>query len=677
MMADVPGSLPATAGELLAGAESRAEALLTGVAPVAGTSFVERLRAAWPDLVAAYGAVYGRSGDIEAQLLRLVDLMASRWLARPGDLRALDAERSKRPDWFQAPDMIGYVFYVDRFAGTLRGVLDHLDYLAELGVRYVHMMPLLATREGDNDGGYAVTDYQAVRPDLGTLDDLEEVAAQLRRRGISTCIDLVINHTAAEHEWARRAAAGDQEYGAFYRIYPDRTEPDRWEATLPEVFPATAPGNFTRLPDGRWVWTTFNTWQWDLDWANPRVFFEIIRILLDLANRGIDVFRLDAVAFMWKRLGTNCQNQPEVHHLLRALRACAAIAAPAVIFKAEAIVGPDDLAPYLGVAAPGVATTARVVGAPAVPAGRECDLAYHNSLMVQFWSSLAARDTRLMTHVLAAFPHKPTRAAWGAYLRCHDDIGWAITGEDAATVSWNGAAHRAFLSEFYAGEFRGSFSRGAIFQRNPVTGDSRISGTFASLTGLEQALELGDPAAVDVAIRRILVGHALILGWDGIPLLYMGDEIGLQNDWRFLNEPAHAADNRWLHRPKMDWRGARRRHDPATVQGRIFGGIRRLVVARAGLTQLHAAAPLRVVDVGDSGLFAFVRGQSGESLLAVHNLTERPRGLDGAAFAAAGMGGLRGARDVLDPAARFGPAAPIPMLPYACRWLLTGDGRGK
>ena len=489
-------------------------------------AFIDRLGATWSEFATAFDAVYGDHSGRDAAIEAIVRLMVTRWMARSAELRALDAAREARPDWFQTPDMIGYVFYVDRFAGTLRGVLDHIDYLRDLGVRYVHLMPLLKPRVGDHDGGYAVADYRAVRPDLGTMDDLEVVASHFREQGISTCIDLVINHTAAEHPWALAAAAGDPTYSGYYRIYPDRAEPDAFEWTLPEVFPDFAPGNFTQLPDGRWVWTTFNRWQWDLDWTNPRVFEEVLGILLDLANRGIDVFRLDAVAFMWKRLGTNCQNQPEVHHLLRALRACARVAAPAVIFKAEAIVAPGDLAPYLGVAAPGVS------------AGRECDLAYHNSLMVQFWSSLATGDTRLMTRVLSRFPHKPSTTAWGTYLRCHDDIGWAIMEEDAAAVGWTGAPHRAFLSSFYSGTFPGSFARGVVFQHNPTTGDSRISGALASLAGLESALGGSDPRGVEMAIARILAGHALILGWDGIPLLYMGDEIGLLNDWRYLQRPS-------------------------------------------------------------------------------------------------------------------------------------------
>ena len=614
--------------------------------------FVSRLERWWPDLLDGWAAPYGGHIGGEAALDRLVEQLADRYRERSEPLKVHDLGRSLRPDWFADPSMIGYVFYVDRFAGTLAGVEAHLDHLAELGVRYVHLMPLLRPR-----GGYAVADYRAVDPALGTMMDLEALCGRLRDLGISVCVDLVLNHTAAEHEWARQALAGDPWAEAMYRIYPDRTMPDRYEATLPEVFPTFAPGNFTRIKGGRWVWTTFNTYQWDLDWSNPQVFLEMTDVLLNLANRGVDVVRLDAVAFMWKRLGTNCQNQPEVHDLLQALRACARIAAPAVIFKAEAIVGPDQLAQYLGVGR---------------HHGRVADLAYHNTLMVLFWSSLAAGDTRLMTHVLREFPRKPVNTAWATYIRCHDDIGWAVTETDAAAVGWDGPGHRAFLSAFYTGRFRGSYARGEGFQINPETGDQRVSGTFASLAGLEAALDRADPTEVTKAIERILLGHALILGWDGIPLLYMGDEIGLLNDRSYLAEPEHAADNRWLHRPRMDWLAASRRHDPATVEGRIFEGLRALIATRRRTPQLSASAPLRILDGLGPGVFGFVREHPLGWLTALHGFADVESVVDPTGLPQPPGGILV---DLLDGSRRLA-TRPIVVPPRGVLWLVAAVGPG-
>ena len=643
----------------LAAAEATARDRLAGLAQRDVELFALRLRRFWPDLIDGLAAPYGRIEQRRELLRELVPRLADAYRARPESLKLLDLERSLAPDWFQSPSMIGYVCYVDRFAGSLAGVADHLDHLEALGVRYLHLMALLRPRAGDSDGGYAVADYRAIDPRLGSMNDLERLCQTLHERGISVCVDFVLNHTAAEHAWAQRAAEGDPVAAARYWMFPDRTIPNRYEATLPEVFPDTAPGSFTQLRDGRWVWTTFNRFQWDLNWSNPSVFVEMIDTLLWLANRGIDVFRLDAVAFIWKRLGTDSQNQPEVHDLVMALRACARIVAPGVVFKAEAIVGKDQLAPYLG--------SGRRFA-------RECDLAYHNSLMVQFWSAVATRDTRLMTVALASFPKKPATTAWATYIRCHDDIGWAIADEDAAAVGWDGPSHRAFLSTFYAGEFPGSFSRGERFQPNLATGDSRISGTFASLAGLEAALDAGDPPAIELAIGRILLGHALILAWDGLPLLYMGDEIGLLNDRSYLADPVRAADSRWIHRPPMDWRLAADRSDPSTVGGRVFAGLARLIDARRRSVQLHASDGLDILDPGGDGLFAFVRRHPTGPLLAVHNLTDRAQVVPPSIGRAAG---LRRARDMI---VDDGPASLeglIQLAPYAVRWWVANEAPAR
>ncbi|MEX1171935.1 MAG: amylosucrase [Chloroflexota bacterium] len=619
-------------------------------------AFLDRLKQYWPDLMESWANVYGSHPGGQRLLRGLVEVMADRFVERSPSLKALDVERAAQPDWFQDPSMIGYVAYPARFGGTLSAVGQHVDYLAGLHVRYLHLMPLLRSRPGAADGGYAVADYREVEPSLGTMDDLEALCGDLRARGMSLCIDLVLNHTAAEHPWAMAAASGDPDAAAMYRIYPDRTEPDRWELTLPWTFPETAPGNFTRLPDGRWVWTTFNDYQWDLDWSNPTVFVEMADVLLTLAARGVEVFRLDAVAFLWKRLGTDCQNLPEVHDILQALRACARITAPAVIFKAEAIVAPHELIRYLGVGR---------------HRGRVSDLAYHNTLMVQFWSAVATRDARLATRVLHDLPRKPATTAWATYIRCHDDIGWAVMDEDAAAVGWEGRAHRAFLSEFYAGRFPGSFARGDVFQFVPSTGDSRISGTFASLAGLEAATDAEDPVLIDVAIERIRLGHALMMAWDGVPLIYMGDEIGLLNDWSYRTDPDRARDNRWLHRPVMDWASAARRTTPGSIEARIFMDLRLLIEARRETRQFHAGTPLDVVDLGDAAIFAFVRRHADGDLLAIYNFAD-----DARAIASGSMPPWRGATVVDRLDASVHPARePIEIGPRGVRWLTDAADR--
>lgn len=599
------------AGARLRRLRERSRERLEGrVSPRDSDLFELRLERWLPDLIEGLALPYGDE-VIDPILDQLLEILCDRYRLRPEELKRLDLERGLRPDWFQGPSMIGYVCYTDRFAGTLRGVADRLGYLSELGVTYLHLMPLLRPRPGASDGGYAVMSFREVDPRLGTMDDLEALAGELRRRGISLCIDLVINHVAREHEWARKARGGDPRYQRYFWMYPDRTEPERWEATLPEIFPDFSPGNFSfDAESGRWIWTTFNDFQWDLRWENPAVLLELADLILELANRGVEVFRLDAVAFIWKRLGTSCQNQPEVHALVRVLRAAARIAAPAIIFKAEAIVAPQDLIFYLG---------------RDRHFGKVSDLAYHNSLMVQIWSSLASRDTRLMTGALARFPEKPASCAWATYIRCHDDIGWAVADEDAAAVGWEGPAHRRFLADYYGGAFAGSHARGADFQINPRTGDRRTSGSAASLAGLELALELDDPLLIRRSIERLLLAHAVILSWDGIPLLYMGDELGLINDRSYLDDPELAGDNRWMHRPRMPWDRAARRRRAGTVEQRVFDGLRELIRARRTTPQLGAAARVEVLRGANPHVLIHARPHPLGDLVALHNFSEHPQ----------------------------------------------------
>jgi amylosucrase len=576
-------------------------------------AFATRLERFFTELRDPLVALYGRHARFAEHFAALLDTIAATAAARDPRLRLLDHEREITEDWLAREQALGYVCYVDRFAGTLRGVRERIGYLRELGVSYLHLMPLLATRPAPNDGGYAVTDYGAVEPALGTMDDLRALAADLREHGMALCVDLVLNHTAAEHPWAQAARAGDARMLARYRTFADRAEPDAYEATMPDVFPETAPGSFTWSPElGRWVWTTFNAYQWDLDYENPDVFVAMAQAVLGLAGAGVDVLRLDAVPFLWKRKGTNSQNQPEVHQLLQALRAAVRIAAPAVALKAEAIVSPRELVAYLGAG---------------IHEGKECDLAYHNVFMVGLWSSLASGRVALMTHTLQAMPALPPRAAWATYVRCHDDIGWAVTEEDAAAVGEDGYLHRRFLARFYAGDFPGSFARGALFQPDARTGEARTSGTTASLAGLEAALERDDPVALELAVRRILLLHALAFAHGGLPLIYMGDELGLRNDDGWREDPGRRDDNRWMHRPPMDWDAARRRHDPATVEGRLWAGLQRLVAARAGTQAAHAHARGGPLWTGSDHVFGLERERAGARLLVLANFTADPQPL--------------------------------------------------
>ena len=557
-------------------------------------------------------ALYGERSDSDAEVEALYGAMVDAYAERPEALRVLDLERQFTPDWFERPTMVGYVCYPSLFAGTLEGVRDKLAYLEELGVTYLHLMPLLHPRAAPNDGGYAVMDYRAVNPELGSVKDLRALTTDLRTRGISLCVDLVVNHTAKEHEWAQRAIAGEQRYLDYYYTFPDRDEPDAYEKTLPEIFPDDAPGSFTWCPEmagsGRWVWTTFMDYQWDLNYTNPAVFREMMDVMFFLANQGVDVLRLDAAPFIWKRIGTNCQNQPEVFDLIQVFRGLMRVVAPGVIFKAEAIVPPDQLQQYIG-----VKTTT----------GRQCELAYNNQLMVLLWSALATRKATLLSHVLhKRAPPLLIDSNVVTYVRNHDDIGWAMSDEDLGEVGENPTLHRQFLNAFYTGDFFGSFAKGELFQFNPVTGDARVSGTTGSLAGLEAALANEDQEAIGLAVRRILLLHSAITFFRGFPLIYMGDEIGLLNHYAYAEDPDKANDSRWLHRPPMDWNKADKRHDPNTVEGRIHQGLRRMLETRKSSSLLHSFAAIVPIWTDNEHVLAVCRKRPEGSALFLASFSE-------------------------------------------------------
>ena len=567
------------------------------------TIFRSRLETHFERLFGALLQLYGQQYDFFYHLESILEMAARTWLDRSPELKRLDRERETQPLWFQSQAMMGGVCYVDLFAGNLEGIREKIPYFKDLGLTYLHLMPLFLAPEGNNDGGYAVSSFREVNPALGTTEQLAALSNELRANGISLVLDFVFNHTSDEHDWARRALAGDPDYQAYYLMFPDRRMPDAYEQNLREIFPDVRPGNFTyRAEIGRWVWTTFNSFQWDLNYANPAVFQSMAEEMLFLANQGVEVLRLDAVVFIWKRLGTSCENLPEAHLILQAFNALARIAAPALLFKSEAIVHPDDVVKFIR--------------------PDECQLSYNPLLMALLWNSLATREVRLLQLSVAERFRIDARCAWVNYVRGHDDIGWTFDDGDAARLGINAFDHRRFLNAFYIGRFDGSFARGLPFQENPRTGDARVSGATASLTGLEKALHEAAPAEVELAIRRILLLYSVILTIGGIPLLYLGDEIGTTNDYAYWNDPAKAGDSRWVHRPFHDWQRAERRTDVTTVEGRIFGELCWLIQARKA-QPAFAGVATDVVDVGNAHVFGYVRRHEGGHVLVLANFAEQ------------------------------------------------------
>ncbi len=562
------------------------------------------------DAVSALQTLYGECEDFSRTLASIMAIAAEAHAQRPQALKQLDRERSQEPDWFRKADRIGYTCYVDRFAGSLEGIGGRIPYLKELGVTYLHLLPVLEPRAGRNDGGYAVANYYAINPRYGTMAELRQLAAKLRRDGISLCMDFVCNHTSDDHAWARSVLAGETQFRDYYYLFKDRRLVDAYEQHLEEIFPGTAPGNFTYLePLDAWVWTTFYPFQWDLNYTNPAVFAQMLKALLFLANQGVEVFRLDSAPFLWKRLGTDCQNQPETHVIIRALRALVSMAAPAVLLKAEAVVSSDQLVRYLGRGA---------------NTGKECHLAYNTTLMTQLWSALASGTVTRLVKVLKALPPIPDKASWLTYVRCHDDIVWSVLNHEKAGYSpqdW--LRHARFLSAFYGGEIKDSFAAGQVFQTRKDHQVHGTSGSMASLCGLQKALAAQDEAQINLAIARILMMYSVVFAYGGIALINMGDELGLLNDRHYQERDSYDGDGRWLHRGFMDETLMHERHDQDSVAGRIFAGMTQLAAMRARCLPCHVSQA-ELMDTGSDTVLGLHHDNADGGMIALANFSSKP-----------------------------------------------------
>jgi len=570
--------------------------------PEAWKLYIRRIQTHFPSLFSILVDLYSQRYDFFFYFESLLTEITKAWIDRPGDLKKLDALREGQPNWFQDHRMLGGVCYVDLFAGDLSGIRNKIPYFKELGLTYLHLMPLFKSPEGENDGGYAISSYREVDPKLGTMEDLRLLAGELREEGISLVIDFVFNHTSNEHEWALKARAGEQRYQNYYRIFPDRTIPNAYEKTLREIFPEEHRGAFTYFYDiSQWVWTTFHSNQWDLNYANPEVFNQMAGEMLFLANQGVEVLRLDAVAFIWKEMGTSCENLPQAHSIIQAYNLIARIASPALLFKSEAIVHPDEVAKYIH--------------------PDECQLSYNPLLMALLWNTLATREVNLLLYSMKKRFDIPNGCAWVNYVRCHDDIGWTFSDEDAADLWVNAFDHRQFLNAFYTGRFEGSFARGLPFQENPKTKDARISGTTASLAGLEKALEEETQVEVDLAIRRILLIHSIILSIGGIPLIYLGDEVGTLNDYSYQDDPAKTDDSRWVHRTEADLERYAKRGEEESIPGRIYQGFQKLIHLRKSLSIISEELP-DFIYTGNPHVFGYIHKDHDLQILFLNNFSD-------------------------------------------------------
>jgi amylosucrase len=579
--------------------------------------FYTRLGANFYNIHTLFHNLYGDRPDFKAQMVSLVETLALRYIERTPNLRKSDLARERDYNWFLSQKWVGMALYCDRFAGDLRGLRKKLPYLQELGVNMVHVMPILDCPEGASDGGYAVRDFHKVDARFGSNADLEALAATLKKREMLLVLDVVVNHTSDEHVWAKLARAGDKKFQDYYYVYDDRETPDAFEEGMPEIFPNTAPGNFTwDEAMGKWVMTVFNNYQWDLNYRNPAVLIEMVDIILFWANKGVDILRMDAVAFLWKKIGSTSQNEREAHLLLQLMKDCCQVTAPGVLFIAEAIVAPGEITKYFG--------------EDAIMA-KECEIAYNATLMALLWDAVATKNAKLLNIGVQHLPAKLERATWLNYVRCHDDIGLGFADKDAVLAGYDPYSHRRFLIDYFTGRFEGSSARGLPFGENPKTGDARISGSLASLAGLESAIDSGNEVAIDEAVRTILLLHSIILSFGGIPLLYYGDGIGMLNSVEYLADPVKRDDSRWAHRSSFDWNKAELRHKAGTVEQRIFTGLKKMIALRKELSAFSDFDNRQQVFVENPNLLVFVRSDPmspRNRVLVVANFNMEPQQLN-------------------------------------------------
>ncbi|MDZ4152079.1 MAG: amylosucrase [Methylicorpusculum sp.] len=589
--------------------------------------FYTRLGANFYAIHNLFHHLYGRRDDFQAQMLKLVETLARQYIQRPDALKMLDIERENDHNWFLSQQWVGMALYSAGFADNLAGVADKTPYFQELGVNLVHIMPILECPTGKSDGGYAVSNFRQIDDRVGTLEDLQRVSSEFRKRDILLTLDVVLNHTSNEHQWAKRAIAGEQKYQDYYYMFDNREIPDMFEQSMPEIFPETAPGNFTWNETlQKWVMTVFNDYQWDLNYSNPTVFIEMLDVILFWINQGADVVRLDAVAFIWKKMGTICQNEREAHLLLQLMKDCCQVTAPGALFIAEAIVAPVEITKYFG--------------EDAIIA-KECEIAYNATLMALLWDALATRNCRLLYQGLKSLPDKLERATWLNYVRCHDDIGLGFDDNDVRQVDYEPNAHRRFLVDFYTGQFKDSIASGVPFMRNDKTGDARIAGSLASLVGLETAVKTGDQKAIDIALNKIILMHSMIFSFGGIPLLYYGDEIATFNDYSYLDQPDKANDSRWIHRPKIDWLRAESRNKQGTVEHGVFSALKKMIAIRKETSAFADFNNRQLVDTTNPHVFSFIRydhNRPSERVLVICNFSEQPQRIEMAKLSAAGFG---------------------------------------
>lgn len=575
---------------------------------IANTSAIDKL----------YRQLYGEHPKKDTAFDELLQTIIKAYRQRNTAFQQQDRAKEEKKHWFLDNNLTGMSLYVDRFCGNLPGLTAKLDYLKKLGINLLHLMPVFQSPAGESDGGYAVSDFRKVDDRFGTVADLQALEKKMHTGNMFLMLDIVLNHVSHHHEWAEKAKKGDPVYLDYFYMYDNRSLPDLLDETMPDIFPESSPGNFTWVKEcNKWVMTVFHDYQWDLNYTNPAVFNTMLDTIFFYANLGVDILRIDAPAFIWKQLGTTCQNLPLAHALLQLIRQCVQVAAPGMALLGEAIVAPKEIMKYFGTGE---------------SAGEECDFAYNATQMALQWDSLATGDTRIMLAAQPELLQKPFGTSWITYTRCHDDIGLGYDDAMIAAAGYNAFEHRKFLKDYYSGEYAGTPASGALFSVNPKTQDARISGSLASLCGLEKARENKDEAAIDLSIRKIILMQAQSFFIGGMPMLLYGDEVGYTNDYSYLDDPAKSYDNRWMHRPVIDWKKNQLAEQKGSVEQKIFSATQKLISIRKKLPVLADLKNLSWLPPHNIHVACFLRTRDEERLYCLFNFSNKAAYLTWYAF---------------------------------------------
>lgn len=588
-------------------------------------AFNKRLQEGLGELSNLYNKVYQFHPDNKKVFDQLLNVISNAFNNRPDQMKWRDIQKLKtEPEhWFLSNTITGMSLYVDRFCGSIKNLEQKLDYFENLGINFLHIMPVFESPAGESDGGYAVSDFRKVDERFGELSDLRALQQEMQQRNMYLMLDIVLNHTSHQHEWALNTKKGIQQYQDYYYFFPDRNEPDEYDRAMPEVFPEAAPGNFTWVPEiNKWVMSVFHNYQWDLNFRNPRVLMEMVDNVFFYANLGVDILRIDAPAFIWKEKGTDCQNLPMAHTLLQLIKQCVHIAAPGMALLGEAIVAPNQIIKYFGTGD---------------KEAQECDFAYNATHMALQWDALASGDVRVMMEAQHILLQKPYGTTWITYTRCHDDIGLGYDDYMISNAGYNPYEHRKFLKDYYSGVYNGSPARGALFAVNEKTGDARISGSLASLCGLESALQANDTAAIDMAVQKILLmqAHSFFLG--GVPVIFYGDESGHINDYSYLQDEGKSYDNRWMHRPVIDWEKNKNVDKPGTVEHTVFNGTRKLLQIRKKLNVVADKKNLTWLTPHNIHVAGYLRAWDNDRVYCLFNFSDQEQLLTWYVFKENGM----------------------------------------